>query len=304
MVEVDRQRVDRRDAVGQRDVQHRPVARLRFRQRLARAAQQRRRIVARLALRHAKAAPEHGARIRHHKWPREGGVQRGDRRRHRRPGRLDHQHELRPTKPRDHRIHPDRLARDRLRAQHGRLDQAVDRGTAMCRIDDIEPRQSDQHHRHRPFLGDAPDDPAPRFAGFPVILRGPRYAPPIDRAARRARRMAPREAQRLDEFAFARRAGQELCRAGIEEFADRLDIAARHQDQQCGTVGGDEPAEPARRRQSVVERTARIDQCDCGTACQKPAFQPVGVARDRRLPSRTSSGARQDLGDLVTLKER
>ena len=136
------------------------------------------------------------------------------------------------------------------------------------------------------------------------MVRRAGYAASIDRAAGCARGIPSREPQRLDEFAFARRAGEELSRTRIEELADRLDVTARYQHQQCGTVGGDQPAQPARRRQSVVERTARIDQRDRGTASQEPAFLPFGLAHARRLPARTGACACQNLRDLITLTER
>ena len=194
--------------------------------------------------------------------------------------------------------------RDRLGPSHRRFDQRIDRGPAMRRVDDVEPRQRHQNYCDRQIGGDPPDDPAADVTGLAVVQRHAGDPAPIDRAACGADRMTPGKPQRLDKFAVTRRAGEELRRPRIEELADRADVATRHQHQQCGAISRDQPAQCQRRRQPLVERATCVDQRDRRTARQKAAFDRFGIAHDLRMPVRADPGARQNLCDFTALTER
>ena len=285
VMKVYRQRIERRHPRVGRGPHH-TVARPRCGQRFARPVQQGRSIVGRRPRRDPDPASQH----RQHLFDRERPRQRlVDRRRDRldfRSARLCGDDELRPADPHRQRA-PGHPALDRHpQPPPSRVDQRVYRRPAIGGVDQIEPRQRQQQHRDRAIgVGERGRKPAPGGARIAVMLPCRRRLAAVDHRTG-PRGMACSEAQRGDQFALPRRAGEEVGRTRQIEFVDRADIAPRDHHQQRAAGRRDHPAERSDRIQSQVQRPARIDQRHRGIAVEQPLLQIVIVAEDRRLPSR------------------
>ena len=150
-----------------------------------------------------------------------------------------------------------------------------------------------QHAQHIARCGTFANIQQPRKRRCQLHRPPAQVESPAQRIDRRARLplarhplgMARGEAQRLNEFGFTERTGQEMRRAGIVEARYRLDIAARHQRQQRTAIRHNRTAQRLGSGQSIGQRAPRIDHRDRRSAGEKTPFRPFRPPRRDHLPS-------------------
>ena len=112
--------------------------------------------------------------------------------------------------------------------------------------------------------------------------------------------MAAGEEQSVQKLRFGEGADEEMGGAMLVEGVQGFRIFAGEQDQQGRRIGFGRIADRAHRRQTLVQRAARIDHGHGGTGGEKARFRLVPPPRRDRLPARTLDKP----GQLVAVTKR